>query len=82
MQKKTECHSSMSMFSMYFQAYNELFNKGLIMNIAFKYAMKQENFDCVIFHDVDMIPENDLNFYECGSHPRHLSPALDEMRYT
>ena len=51
------------------------------MNIGVKEAMKLDQFDCFIFHDVDLIPENDLNAYECGEQPRHLSPAVDELRY-
>ncbi|CAF1390189.1 unnamed protein product, partial [Didymodactylos carnosus] len=62
---------------------NDTFNKGEIMNIAFSEALKLHNtFDCFIFHDVDLIPEIDLNVYECESKaPRHLSPAVDELRY-
>ena len=51
------------------------------MNIAVKEALKLDDFDCFIFHDVDLIPENDRNIYECYSHPRHLTPAIDELRY-
>ncbi len=59
------------------------FNKGVIMNIAFDQARKlRSTFDCFIFHDVDLLPENDLNVYECDQRaPRHLSPAVDELRY-
>lgn len=64
------------------QAYNDTFNKGRIMNIGYQEASKDYDWDCYIFHDVDMIPQNDNNLYECGTQPRHLSPALDEMRYT
>lgn len=42
----------------------------------------EDKWDCFIFHDVDMIPENDLNLYRCRENPQHLSPALDEMRYS
>ena len=51
------------------------------MNIGVNEARKVDNFDCFIFHDVDLIPENDKNIYECHSHPRHLCPAVDELRY-
>ena len=54
------------------------------MNAAFNYSSKASSpiFDCFIFHDVDMVPENDYNVYECDRHsPRHLSPAVDELRY-
>ncbi|CAF1114939.1 unnamed protein product [Adineta steineri] len=63
---------------------NGTFNKGLIMNVAFNQASKSTTpiFDCFIFHDVDLIPENDFNVYECDKRgPRHLAPAVDELRY-
>ncbi|XP_078490775.1 uncharacterized protein LOC100181252 [Ciona intestinalis] len=60
---------------------NGQFNKAMIMNAAFEEAMKQDWFDCIIFHDVDMIPEDDRNLYICGEHPRHISPAIDKFDY-
>ena len=60
---------------------NDIFNKGRIMNIAASEALKIDDFNCFIFHDVDLIPESDLNIYECDTQPRHLSPAVDELRY-
>lgn len=54
------------------------------MNVAFNYSLKASSpiCDCFIFHDVDMVPENDYNVYECHRNgPRHLSPAVDELRY-
>ncbi len=51
------------------------------MNIAVAEALKMDNFDCFVFHDVDLIPENYMNIYKCHNHPRHLSPAVDELRY-
>ena len=36
--------------------------------------------DCVIHHDVDLLPETDMNRYECGEwaneSPRHISVAV------
>jgi hypothetical protein len=31
---------------------NDIFNKGRIMNIAVREALKLDDFDCFIFHDV------------------------------
>lgn len=28
-----------------------------------------------------MLPETDKNIYVCDAHARHLSPAIDELRY-
>lgn len=53
------------------------------MNVASKMAAKRyPQYDCLIFHDVDMIPEDARNLYRCGRFPRHLSPAVDEFNYT
>ncbi|XP_023931540.1 beta-1,4-N-acetylgalactosaminyltransferase bre-4 isoform X1 [Lingula anatina] len=62
---------------------NGIFNKGRIMNAAFLECRKAYRFDCVIFHDVDMLLENDLNMYVCGNDttPKHLSPAVDQFHY-
>uniref|UniRef100_H2YQS1 Uncharacterized protein n=1 Tax=Ciona savignyi TaxID=51511 RepID=H2YQS1_CIOSA len=51
------------------------------MNAAFEEAMKIDFYDCIIFHDVDMIPEDDRNIYSCGDQPKHMSPAIDKFNY-
>lgn len=51
------------------------------MNVGFKEALKEDQYDCFVFHDVDMIPENNKNLYLCDDHARHMSSAIDEMRY-
>jgi len=48
----------------------------MIMNAGFEEAMKLDTYDCIVFHDVDMIPEDDRNMYVCGDQPRHLSPGV------
>ncbi|XP_050499794.1 beta-1,4-N-acetylgalactosaminyltransferase bre-4 [Diabrotica virgifera virgifera] len=57
------------------------FNRGMLMNIGFEQAMSMDQFDCFIFHDVDLLPENNRNLYMCGSVPRHMSVAVDVLRY-
>lgn len=37
--------------------------------------------DCVIFHDVDLVPEDDRNMYACTSTPKHISVAIDKFNY-
>ena len=51
------------------------------MNAAFKEAWKIADFDCFIFHDVDLIPEDDRNMYTCPDQPRHMSPSVDKFGY-
>ncbi|KAL9962614.1 hypothetical protein ACROYT_G031734 [Oculina patagonica] len=63
------------------QADDERFNRGMLMNVGFSEAMKADNFTCVVFHDVDLIPEDARNDYGCPSSPRHMSTAVNEMDY-
>lgn len=51
------------------------------MNVGFVEAMKIRPFDCFIFHDVDLLPEDDRNIYSCPDQPRHMSVAVDIFRY-
>ena len=51
------------------------------MNVGFLEALKFDKFDCFVLHDVDLIPEHYKNYYMCDQHARHLSSAIDEMRY-
>ncbi|CAG2223691.1 Beta-1,4-galactosyltransferase 5,Beta-N-acetyl-D-glucosaminide beta-1,4-N-acetylglucosaminyl-transferase [Mytilus edulis] len=60
----------------------ELFNKGVLFNAAFKYAMAEYTYDCVVLHDVDIISEDDRNFFTCGYHPRHLAVKVEQFNYT
>ncbi|XP_064629551.1 beta-1,4-N-acetylgalactosaminyltransferase bre-4-like isoform X2 [Lineus longissimus] len=57
------------------------FNRAMLMNIGFTEAMKQKNYDCTVFHDVDLLPEDDRNLYSCPEQPRHLSVAIDVFAY-
>lgn len=56
------------------------FNKGRIMNAAFEYAQKLA-VDCVIFHDVDVLPEDDRIPYGCPQLPRHLGGRVSTLEY-
>uniref|UniRef100_A0A5S6QGK6 FAD-dependent oxidoreductase 2 FAD binding domain-containing protein n=1 Tax=Trichuris muris TaxID=70415 RepID=A0A5S6QGK6_TRIMR len=60
---------------------NETFNRGKLMNVGFMEALKFYNWSCFVFHDVDLLPENDNVLYSCGSNPRHLSSAIDKFSY-
>lgn len=51
------------------------------MNIGFTEALKIRDFDCFIFHDVDLLPEDDRNLYTCPEQPRHMSVAVDVFKY-
>ena len=61
----------------------EIFNKGSIMNAGFlEINSTFGHFDCFVFHDVDMMPEDDRNFYTCVSgSPIHLAQLIDKYQY-
>jgi beta-1,4-galactosyltransferase 1 len=63
------------------EAPNIIFNRAKLMNIGFKEALKDYEWDCVIFHDVDLLPEDDRNFYYCSEYPRHMSIAVNTLGY-
>ncbi|CAG9763369.1 unnamed protein product [Ceutorhynchus assimilis] len=57
------------------------FNRASLMNIGYIEALKLRKFDCFIFHDVDLLPEDDRNLYTCPEQPRHMSVAVDMFSY-
>ncbi|XP_011681597.2 beta-1,4-galactosyltransferase 5 [Strongylocentrotus purpuratus] len=54
------------------QRNNLLFNKAMVMNIGFIEAMEFNDFDCVVFHDVDHLAMNVRNYYGCENMPKHF----------
>ncbi|XP_018417676.1 PREDICTED: beta-1,4-galactosyltransferase 3-like [Nanorana parkeri] len=63
------------------QAGNATFNRAKLLNVGFKEAMKDEDWQCLFFHDVDLIPEDDRNLYICDKFPKHASIAMDKFGY-
>ncbi|CAF3737922.1 unnamed protein product [Rotaria socialis] len=57
------------------------FNRAALFNVGYIEAMKLYPFDCFIFHDVDLLPEDLRNVYKCGGRPRHMSVAVDKFNY-
>ncbi|CAF2519639.1 unnamed protein product [Rotaria sp. Silwood2] len=60
------------------------FNKGRLYNAGIRYIEQQSlNITCLILHDVDLIPENDGNFYSCESrHPKHTTTRVRQLNST
>uniref|UniRef100_A0A1I8FMV6 Glyco_transf_7N domain-containing protein n=1 Tax=Macrostomum lignano TaxID=282301 RepID=A0A1I8FMV6_9PLAT len=56
-------------------------NRGLLFNIGFVESAKIFPAYCYIFHDVDLLPENDHNMYRCGANPRHLGAEISSFGY-
>lgn len=50
------------------------------MNAAFKFA-ESLGVDCVIFHDVDMFPQDDRTPYDCPEQPRHIGAFVSNLGY-
>ncbi|TKR80034.1 hypothetical protein L596_014170 [Steinernema carpocapsae] len=63
------------------QIKNQKFNRAKLMNVGFVEARKLYDWQCYIFHDVDLIPENDKNMYSCMDRPKHMAVAVDKFNY-
>ncbi|XP_059097172.1 beta-1,4-N-acetylgalactosaminyltransferase bre-4-like [Tigriopus californicus] len=63
------------------QADSNDFNRAMLFNVGFAEAIKDANWDCYIFHDVDLLPEDDRNLYTCPEIPRHMSVAVSTKKY-
>ncbi|XP_018495191.1 beta-1,4-galactosyltransferase 2-like [Galendromus occidentalis] len=62
---------------------NDTFNKGVLLNAGAREALQDsKDYECLVFHDVDLIPEDDRNLYSCPTLPRHMSVAVDKFNYT
>ncbi|CAN7937156.1 unnamed protein product, partial [Ixodes hexagonus] len=57
------------------------FNRAKLFNIGYLESLELYDYDCIVFHDVDLIPEDDRNLYTCPQQPRHMSVAINNMRY-
>ena len=57
------------------------FNRAALFNVGFVEALKMSPFDCFVFSDVDLLPEDDRNYYGCPTSPRHMSVAVDKFNY-
>lgn len=59
------------------------FNRAMLFNAGFLEINKHfgTDYDCLLFHDVDHIPENNRNYYGCSNMPRHFAKGLDIHAY-
>ena len=47
------------------QTDSNTFNRAMLMNIGFVEAKKGRNWTCAIFHDIDLLPEDDRDLNSC-----------------
>ncbi|KAM7000481.1 beta-1,4-galactosyltransferase 1 [Tautogolabrus adspersus] len=59
----------------------EVFNRAKLLNIGYSEALKEYDYGCFVFSDVDLIPMDDRNTYKCFSQPRHLSVSMDKFGF-
>ncbi|KAG7458925.1 hypothetical protein MATL_G00225690 [Megalops atlanticus] len=59
----------------------ETFNRAKLLNVGYVEALKEYDYDCFVFSDVDLIPMDDRNTYKCYSQPRHLSVSMDKFGF-
>lgn len=60
---------------------DETFNRAKLLNVGYVEALKEYDYECFVFSDVDLIPMDDRNTYKCFSQPRHLSVSMDKFGF-
>ncbi|ELU09963.1 hypothetical protein CAPTEDRAFT_35181, partial [Capitella teleta] len=63
------------------QASPYVFNRAALMNIGFLEALKLHDFDCFVFHDVDLLPLDTRQPYTCFQAPTHLGAYMSKFNY-
>ncbi|XP_006887153.1 PREDICTED: beta-1,4-galactosyltransferase 1-like [Elephantulus edwardii] len=61
---------------------DSMFNRAKLLNIGFQEALKDYDYNCFVFSDVDLIPVDDQNTYRCFSQPRHISVSMDKFGFS
>uniref|UniRef100_A0A668AYM2 Beta-1,4-galactosyltransferase n=1 Tax=Myripristis murdjan TaxID=586833 RepID=A0A668AYM2_9TELE len=59
----------------------DIFNRAKLLNVGYAEALKEYDYECFVFSDVDLIPMDDRNTYKCFSQPRHLSVSMDKFGF-
>ena len=71
-------------YCMYFghQCDDKLFNRGAMKNVAAKHAF-EDGCDYIVWHDIDMIPEEDggADYSFPEKTPIHIATSISQMDY-
>jgi hypothetical protein len=69
-------------YCMYFghQTDDKLFNRGAMKNIAAEQAFK-DGCDYIVWHDIDMVPEEGCDYSFPKDNPRHIATQISQMNY-
>ena len=69
-------------YCMYFghQIDDKLFNRGAMKNIAAEQAFK-DGCDYIVWHDIDMVPEEGCDYSFPKDNPRHIATQISQMNY-
>ncbi|KAJ8270884.1 hypothetical protein GJAV_G00120370 [Gymnothorax javanicus] len=62
------------------QLEEDTFNRAKLLNIGYKEALKDAEYDCFIFSEVDLIPMDNRN--HCYDQPRHFAIAMDKFGFS
>jgi len=59
------------------------FNRAKLLNVGYMIAKNDHPWDCYVFHDVDLVLENDKNTYRChpSGIPQHFLVAWSKYNY-
>ncbi|MFH4973483.1 hypothetical protein AB6A40_000192 [Gnathostoma spinigerum] len=65
------------------QAPNQKFNRGMLLNVGYTEAMKVHAWNCIVFHDVDLLPITTEIIYECPHEGTavHMTSAIDKYGF-
>jgi NADH:ubiquinone oxidoreductase subunit len=59
------------------------FNRAYLINIGFTEALKDDSkWNCFFFHDVDLLPEMDINLYTCQNNPTQFAISVNIYNYS
>lgn len=59
------------------QGDNKEFNRAKLFNVGYLESTALYDYQCFVFHDIDLVPVDDRNVYTCPQHPRHMSVRID-----